>query len=285
MIPKGVTLREARDSEAHPDSFPGILGLDVTASMGHVPHDLIKTGLPKLMGSLIQGGCPDISLCFVAFGDHEVDRAPLQIGQFESGDSELDMWLERTWLEGGGGGNAGESYLLVWAFAAFVCDTDHWDKRGHKGVLVTVGDEPNLQTLPTSAAVEIFGEQARDWWQGSSITADALLRLAQEKWEVFHLHVQHGSRWRGSDQALAQWRDRLGQQAIEVDGAEGVPEAVVNAVLSRMDAIVPPATTSTQEVSTTPATEEETPEVEDVTADPPSEDRPGVDVSDEVETI
>ena len=59
MNPNGITFREARDSEVHPNTVPIFLGLDVTGSMGHIPHELIKDGLPKLMGGIIQGGVPD----------------------------------------------------------------------------------------------------------------------------------------------------------------------------------------------------------------------------------
>jgi len=57
------------------------------------------------MSSIIDRGYPDIALCFTPIGDHIYDVAPLQISQFESGDEELDMWLERSWLERGGGAN------------------------------------------------------------------------------------------------------------------------------------------------------------------------------------
>jgi len=107
MDPKGVSVRESFDSVEHPNTVPIQLYLDVTGSMGYIPHEMIKDGLPTLMGTLIQNGVSDASLMFGAIGDHEHDRCPLQIGQFESGDAELDMWLTRTYLEGGGGGNAG----------------------------------------------------------------------------------------------------------------------------------------------------------------------------------
>ena len=102
MNPKGIKFRECLDSDAHPNTVPIIISLDVTGSMRRIPHELVKDGLPKLMGTLLQNGVKDASLLFTAIGDHECDSYPLQVGQFESGDKELDLWLTRTYLEGGG---------------------------------------------------------------------------------------------------------------------------------------------------------------------------------------
>ena len=113
MDPKKITLRECCDSDSHPFTVPIILTLDVTGSMREIPKDLIKDGLPTLMSTMIQNGVKDASLLFLAVGDHENDKAPLQVGQFESGDTELDLWLTRTWLEGGGGANAGRFQYLA----------------------------------------------------------------------------------------------------------------------------------------------------------------------------
>ena len=85
---------------------------------------------------------------FGAIGDHECDSCPLQVGQFESGDVELDMWLTRTFLEKGGGGNNGESYGLAWFMANNFIRTDAKDKRQQKGFVLTIGDEPVLHNYP-----------------------------------------------------------------------------------------------------------------------------------------
>src|SRR5882672_1510061 len=157
--PKKIRRREARDSEAHPVTFPIIFGMDVTGSMLKIPQLLIKEGLPKMITDIIQGGVQSPALLFLAVGDSAArDRAPLQIGQFESGDEELDVWLERTWPEGGGGGNAGESYPWAWYFAGYHTTTDAWDKRKEKGLLVTFGDEPCLGAISKTEFEEVMGK-------------------------------------------------------------------------------------------------------------------------------
>ncbi len=222
MDPKGITIRESRDSAAHPNVLPVILALDETGSMGHIPHELIKDGLPKLMGGLIQKGA-DISLLFLGIGDHECDRAPLQVGQFESGDAELDLWLTRTYLEGNGGGNGGESYLLAWHFANNFVSTDAWEKRGQKPFLFTVGDEPNLKTLTSSALSEVYGKPFE------SVTAAALLAEAQTKFRVYHLHVTHSGQAKNS---LKGWKEALGENCIEVPDYRDIPKVITKIVVA-----------------------------------------------------
>ena len=217
MNPNGVVFREARDSDVHPNTVPIILGLDVTGSMGHIPHELIKEGLPKLMGGIIQGGVPDPALLFLGIGDHECDRYPLQVGQFESGDEELDMWLTRTYIEGGGGGNAGESYLLAWYFAAFHTKTDAFEKRGQKGLLFTVGDEPGLKTLPASAIKEIMGQGQQTY------THLELLAEAQKKYDVYHISVLHSGQAVNAD---VEWKELLGQNCLSIEDHREIPNVI-----------------------------------------------------------
>lgn len=224
MDPNGVLFRESRDSEAHPNSIPIQLYLDVTGSMGFIPHEMIKEGLPTLMGTLLQNGVNDASLMFGAIGDHENDRYPLQVGQFESGDAELDMWLTRTYLEGGGGGNAGESYLLAWYFAANHVRTDAFDKRGKKGFLFTIGDEPCLNNLPATAVKNIMGNTGIG--QGN-YTIDELLSAAQKNNHVYHIHVNHGSRYCG-----AKWKQLLGNNLIEVDDHKTISKVISDIILA-----------------------------------------------------
>jgi hypothetical protein len=226
MVPSKALLRESRDSEAHPNSVPIIIALDTTGSMGAIPNHLVKEGLPKMVGNIIQKGIPDPAILFLGVGDHECDRAPLQVGQFESGDEELDLWLTRTWLEKGGGANSGESYLLAWYFAAKHTVTDSLEKRGQKGILFTIGDEPCLKTLPKRVVEELMGVGTE-----VNYTDQDLLALAQEKYDVYHLHIMQGSDGRNS---LSYWQKLLGQHCIVVDDYEKVGDILSDTVISNI---------------------------------------------------
>lgn len=223
MSPANVKLRESRDSELHPYTIPIQFYLDMTGSMGSVPHLMIKDGLPTLMSTLIQNGVPDAALLFGGIGDHEVDKYPLQIGQFESGDAELDMWLTRTYIEGGGGGNSGESYHLAWYFAANHVVTDAFQKRGKKGFVFTIGDEPCLKTLPVSAVKGIMAESAVGQ---STYTREELLEQAQRQNHVYHIHLNHGSRI--VDNA---WKQMLGNNLIEINDHTIIPRVISDIIL------------------------------------------------------
>lgn len=227
MSPQGLVVREARDSDEHPLTVPIILGLDLTGSMRMIPHNLIKDGLPTLMSGLIQGGCPDATLCFIGIGDHEADDYPLQVGQFESGDEELDMWLTRTYLEGGGGANPGESYSLAHYFGAYKTAIDSYEKRQTKGFIITIGDEPNLPSIPLYAVNEIIGEGE----QYQTMSDEELLKAAQEKYHVFHINIDH----RNTERAKAYWKNLLGQNFINTDKYEDVPSIIIKTVLDNMN--------------------------------------------------
>jgi len=231
MNPVDISLREARDSDEHPNSLAILLGLDLTGSMGSIPQMLVQHGLPRIMGKIIHKGEPDPQLLFVGVGDHEVDTSPLQVGQFESNDEKLDHWLENTFLEGGGGGNAGESYLLAWYFAARYTSIDCMEKRGRKGVLITIGDEPTLTELPVSAQRELMGKNG----QYSAETAAGLLEAAQKSWDVYHIHLlSTGAGARFKDHAP--WQQLLGPNYLSAQTADDVADTVIAIIATHPEA-------------------------------------------------
>lgn len=230
MNPKSALLRESRDSDVHPNTVPIIVTLDVTGSMGNIPHHLVKSGLPNFVSALIQKGIQDPQILFLAVGDHECDRYPLQVGQFESGDAELDLWLTRTYIEGGGGGNAGESYLLSWYYAANHTSIDSFEKRKKKGILFTIGDEPSLTKLPANVITEIFGTPTQE-----SFTDKQLLEMVSEKYEVFHLHVMEGY---AGKRSVDYWQRLMGQRCVIVNNHKEIDKIMSDVILSNIDKVI-----------------------------------------------
>ena len=224
MNPYGISIRESRDSEEHPNSLAIILGLDVTGSMGSVPHFLVKTGLPNIMDAIIEGGIKDPQVLFLGIGDHTVDDAPLQVSQFESSDELLDKWLTDIYLEGGGGGNEGESYLFSWYFAAKHTSIDCFEKRKQKGFLFTIGDEPVLKTLPSSAIKEVMGTK-----QSNSYNSLELLNMAQKFYNVYHIHIKETTS--GSRQfVIDDWKQLINENLIIVEHKEDTANSIGMAI-------------------------------------------------------
>jgi hypothetical protein len=225
MNPSGIVVRESRDSKEHPNVVSIILALDVTGSMGTIPHFLVKEGLPNIMASIINGGINDPQLLFLAIGDHECDNSPLQVAQFESSDELLDKWLTDVYLEGGGGGNSGESYLLAWYFAGFHTSIDCFEKRGQKGFLFTIGDEPTLKSVPKRALQNIMGDGQYD-----EFSADMLLEKAREKYHCLHLHIKQtgaGSR----QETMDGWKQLMGEGLIIVDNKNDVSRIISETII------------------------------------------------------
>lgn len=228
MNPKGVKIRESRDSEEHPESYPIIIALDQTGSMGEIPELLVKNVLPDIMEKILAAGVPNPQICFMGIGDCCFrEEGPLQVGQFESSDELMEKWLTKIFLEGKGGGNGHESYPLAWYFADRHVVTDAWEKRNKRGVLITIGDEPCQRTLTKAQLDRYVNDGAED-----DVVSSELLERVQEKWHVFHIHCE-GSHW-GYSFDETNWKRYLGINAIKSmasdgsDIAEIIPRIVVN---------------------------------------------------------
>jgi len=236
MNPFGIKPRECRDSENHPFSLPIQIYLDVTGSMGSVPQELIVNGLPKMLSNLLNKGIKSPAILFGAVGDHECDKAPLQVGQFESGDEELDMWLSRTYIEGNGGGNGGESYGLAWYFAANHVVSDAWEKRNQKGYVFTIGDEPNLTKYPANRGYDCRNG-LRDIMGSSYVgspsgwTDQELIKAAKERNHVYHIFMTHDGR-RDSSWSI-EWKRKIGAENVLIVGNHTeIPELIFRTILS-----------------------------------------------------
>ena len=223
MEPLGVEYRESCDSDEHPESTPVILGLDVTGSMSRVLETISKKLNTLITEIYDRNPVKDPQIMVMAFGDVECDSHPLQVSQFES-DIRIAEQLNDVYFERGGGANEGESYTLPWYFAARHTKIDSFEKRGRKGFLFTIGDEPYLNNLSKEHIKNFVGDDAQ-----SDLTAEELLTEVSRQYEVYHLMIEEGSGMRGYGRnVIDKWTNLLGQRAILVSDCTKIPEIIVS---------------------------------------------------------
>lgn len=226
LDPKNV-IRESRDSDVNPKSTPIIIGLDVTGSMGMVSEVMARSGLNKTITELYdRKPVTDPHILLAAIGDAEAgDRAPLQVTQFEA-DLRLAEQTEKFWLEGGGGGNHYESYLLLAYFAATQTATDSFTKRGKKGYLFTVGDEQPTPYLRSEDLERVLGKPLPN---GGRLSINEIMTLVSRQWEYFHIIVKEG--YHGKEpQTLSAWQEVLGQRVVFLSDHTKLAEVIVSTI-------------------------------------------------------
>lgn len=203
-------IRECCDSDEHPNTIPVILALDVTGSMGSAAEAVAKQ-LGEIMENLYKE-VEDVEFMTMAIGDLSYDRAPIQSSQFES-DIRIAEQLEKVYFEKGGGGNHWESYTAAWYFGLNNTKLDCW-KRGKKGIIITMGDEPMNPYLPKRQLEASLGCAL----QGDVNTLE-LYQEVIEKFDVYHLGVNDNrtSFWRYKDEINRTFGELLGQNYIEVN--------------------------------------------------------------------
>jgi hypothetical protein len=236
----GRPIRESFDSEEHPNSVPIAVVFDETGSMGSAPR-ILQEKLPLLFGLLQRKGyVEDPQLLFAAVGDatglHE--RAPYQIGQFES-DNRGDEQLENFYLEGMGGGGNHESYAGIAHYLAYHTDLDSVKKRDKKGYLFFIGDERLYETFPESEARHYMGDQVADdlkkRFEGDADT-EQIFRDLQERFEVYLLFPTKETFYSpetcfdgagGGDSSAFGWNTVLPKERLIVlESAETVSETI-----------------------------------------------------------
>ena len=158
----------------------------------------------------------------MGIGDLACDSAPIQASQFESDVRILDQ-TTKIYFEGGGGGNSYESYTAAWYFGLNNTKLDCW-KRGKKGVIITLGDEPLNPYLPGRALSETLGCSAQD------IDTEDLYKKVIEKFDVYHIAITNeSSYYYYQDNIKKTWGVLLGQHLI-IATSDELPQIIGNIV-------------------------------------------------------
>ncbi len=225
LNPLNVKFRESRDSADNPRSTPLIVGLDVTGSMGILADNIARKGLGTLFtGVLDRKPITDPHVMFMGIGDAYYDQAPLQVSQFEA-DNRVVEQLTLLYLEHGGGGNNFESYNLPWYFAANHTVHDSMEKRGKRGYLFTVGDEPAPADLTPDQIKCFIGDTVEPQ------STKAMLEMAQRMYDVYHVVILEGDYARHApERVLNSWKPLLGQHVIPLADHTKLAETIVSAI-------------------------------------------------------
>ena len=219
-------IRECCDSKDHPESVPVILALDVTGSMGAASAEVAKK-MNEVMTRLY-GTVRDVEFLVMGIGDLSYDRAPVQMSQFES-DIRIAEQLDLVYQEHGGGGNAFESYTAAWYMGARHTKLDCW-KRGRKGLIITMGDEPLNPYLPREPLARVTGDRLQ-----ADVETEALYREAAERYEIYHLHVTHRQPDHYLDAACRSFGRILPKGHMIVTTLDGIADKLIRIVTDFAD--------------------------------------------------
>ncbi len=220
LDPRNVT-RECCDTPEHPETVPVILALDVTGSMGDASAEVAKK-MNEVMTRLY-GSIRDVEFMVMGIGDLSYDRAPIQISQFES-DIRIAEHLDRIYMEHGGGGNLFESYSAAWYMGARHTRLDCW-KRGRKGWIITMGDEPMNPYLPFGPLSAVTGDALQ-----ADVETKPLYREAAEKFDIWHLHVKHRDPDRYLDEVLRSFGSLLPKGRLIVAGLGEIADSLTRII-------------------------------------------------------
>lgn len=224
LDPKNV-VRECIDTDEHPNTIPIILALDVTGSMGSAAVEVAKK-LNVVMTKLYDK-ISDVEFMIMGIGDLACDRCPIQASQFES-DIRIAEQLDKVYFEFGGGGNSFESYTAAWYFGSRHTKLDCWN-RGKKGIIITMGDERLNPHLPIRGYKCGLIDATGDNLQSDIETKDLYMETS-EKFDIYHLDVNHGLRW--DDGVKSSFTEYLDDKHFREVTLDSIADTIVDIIVT-----------------------------------------------------
>jgi hypothetical protein len=165
----------------------------------------------------------DVEFMVMGIGDFAYDSCPLQVSQFES-DIRIAEQLDKVYFEFGGGGNGYESYTAAWYFGLNHVKLDAWD-RGRKGIIITMGDEGINPYLPAGRISSLTGREVTE-----DVETDGLYRAVQEKYDVYHLFVNHRSGNSAYGGYIRSWKKVMDDKHFKVVKLKDVTDEIIRIV-------------------------------------------------------
>lgn len=204
---------------------PIVIALDGTGSMGDWAR-IIYDKLPLFWHELVKKEyLKDPEISFAVVGDANCDNTPIQICNFAKS-SELDTWLKKIYLEGGGGGQYHESYeLTAWYYANKMQIT----ARPEDAFFFFIGDEGFYPDIEASFIRDLCDKN----YKGGDVDAKDAFAALQRKMNVFLVHKKYDI-CGGSEidkKIVKEWEPILGvQNILPLDQAKAVIDVMLGAI-------------------------------------------------------
>lgn len=212
-------IRECLDSTEHPLTIPCAVLFDETGSMGQGAYT-IQEKLATLKGATLRAGLTDLQLLTGAYGDASIGEvAPVQIGQFESGDEQVE-WLNNIFIEGAGGSNGHETAGLAIHFLGSCSRLDSLIKRGKKGYLLLTGDETTERVVTANEQRTYLG-----FAEAQDLSIEEVIANAQKSYDIYMFLVNnYAAKGQRSEQF---WGELLGKDhVIIVEDLDNIAEII-----------------------------------------------------------
>lgn len=225
MDPEQTKLpREACDSPLCPRSRGVMIIFDDTSSMNRLLTDLVQNQMKRIAVEVPNSVSYDPQILFGCVNDIRARcTCPLQIGQFEAGFNEMIQQITSLHIQGGGGGNGSESYIIPQYFAAKYTRLESLEKRGEKGILFVIGDDGPTPSFTQVEREVTFGKNNIQGIRGT-LSAEDVLEMAEEKFHVYQIIVHGGTYYSGM---LDNWRQLLKGHALDISDTSCIPDLVI----------------------------------------------------------
>lgn len=188
--------------------FPIVIAVDVTGSMKTLPK-LIFEKLCLLYNEVLYFLPEELKdtfeISFAAIGDAYTDRHPIQITDFGKG-FELDENINSLYPEGGGGGQARESYELMAYFFAKHCATPNILKSP-RPLFIFIGDEGYYSKVSRSHIMDLIGDKPK-----TDLISEDIFNDLKAKFDAYILRVKYSGS--GEAEIHEMWKKALGPERV-----------------------------------------------------------------------
>jgi acetone carboxylase gamma subunit len=211
--------------------FPVVIAVDVTGSMREYPK-MIFEKLCILYNEALFFLPPKLKntfeISFAAVGDAYTDGYPLQVTDFGKG-FELDKNIKTLYPEGGGGGQARESYELMGYYYATHCEL-HKAQKKPRPMFFYIGDEGYYTKVNREQVSELISNPPK-----TDVVSSDMFDELKKKFDVYMLRIPYQNQ-DDEVQIHQAWIDVLGKdRVIMLPDPKRVVDTILGLIAANVD--------------------------------------------------